>query len=87
MKVHLVDGTYELFRAFFGVPEARDAAGRPVILYITSDHHLAGPTPTPRMWTIARWTGKNWACHQLACRATGDLLCFVDADTLLEPTA
>lgn len=30
MKVHLVDGTYELFRAFFGVPEARDAAGRPV---------------------------------------------------------
>ena len=30
MKVHLVDGTYELFRAFYGVPEARDAAGRPV---------------------------------------------------------
>ncbi len=30
MKIHLVDGTYELFRAFFGVPEARDAAGRPV---------------------------------------------------------
>jgi 5'-3' exonuclease len=30
MKVHLIDGTYELFRAFFGVPEARDAAGRPV---------------------------------------------------------
>jgi 5'-3' exonuclease len=30
MKVHLVDGTYELFRAFFGAPPARDAAGRPV---------------------------------------------------------
>ena len=30
MKVHLVDGTYELFRAFFGVPPAHDAAGRPV---------------------------------------------------------
>ncbi len=30
MKVHLVDGTYELFRAFFGVPPARDADGRPV---------------------------------------------------------
>jgi len=30
MKVHLVDGTFELFRAFFGVPPAHDAAGRPV---------------------------------------------------------
>ncbi len=30
MKVHLVDGTYELFRAFYGVPPAHDAAGRPV---------------------------------------------------------
>jgi 5'-3' exonuclease len=30
MKVHLVDGTYELFRAFFGVPPARDREGRPV---------------------------------------------------------
>jgi 5'-3' exonuclease len=30
LKVHLVDGTYELFRAFFGVPPARDAEGRPV---------------------------------------------------------
>ena len=27
MKVHLVDGTYELFRAFFGAPPAHDAAG------------------------------------------------------------
>lgn len=30
MKVHLVDGTYELFRAYYGAPEAHDAAGRPV---------------------------------------------------------
>ncbi len=30
MKVHLVDGTYELFRAFYAVPAAQDAAGRPV---------------------------------------------------------
>jgi 5'-3' exonuclease len=30
MKVHLVDGTYELFRAFFGAPPARDREGRPV---------------------------------------------------------
>jgi 5'-3' exonuclease len=28
--VHLVDGTYELFRAFFGAPKALDATGREV---------------------------------------------------------
>ena len=30
MQVHLVDGTYELFRAFYGVPPAHDTQGRPV---------------------------------------------------------
>ncbi len=30
MKVHLVDGTYELFRAFYGAPEARGRDGREV---------------------------------------------------------
>jgi 5'-3' exonuclease len=29
VKVHLVDGTYELFRAHFGAPPAQDDAGRP----------------------------------------------------------
>jgi len=31
------------------------------------------------------WSGKNWACHQLSHVATGDILCFVDADTNIEP--
>ena len=30
MDVHLIDGTYELFRHFFAVPSARDADGREV---------------------------------------------------------
>ena len=30
MKVHLVDGTFELFRAYFGAPEARAPDGREV---------------------------------------------------------
>jgi 5'-3' exonuclease len=30
VRVHLVDGTYELFRAYFGAPRAYDASGRPV---------------------------------------------------------
>lgn len=27
------------------------------------------------------WTGKGWACHQLAAQATGEILFFTDADT------
>lgn len=33
------------------------------------------------------WLGKNWACHQLAAQATGEILLFVDADTVLDPEA
>ena len=29
------------------------------------------------------WVGKHWACHQLSSIATGDLLLFLDADTIL----
>lgn len=30
------------------------------------------------------WLGKNWACHQLSEKATGQVLVFIDADTQLE---
>src|SRR5687768_9526728 len=30
MQVHLIDGTYELFRAFYGAPSARTSKGREV---------------------------------------------------------
>jgi len=33
------------------------------------------------------WLGKNWACHQLASAATGQLLLFTDADTRHQPRA
>lgn len=32
----------------------------------------------------SQWLGKPWACHQLAERANGDILVFIDADTRLE---
>ena len=31
------------------------------------------------------WTGKNWACHQLAQAAQGEFLLFTDADTVHGP--
>jgi chlorobactene glucosyltransferase len=33
----------------------------------------------------AGWTGKAWACHQLAQAASGDYLLFTDADTVHKP--
>jgi hypothetical protein len=33
------------------------------------------------------WTGKAWACHVGAAVTTGDLLLFLDADTVLSPGA
>ena len=30
MEVHLIDGTYELFRHYYALPSARDDAGREV---------------------------------------------------------
>ena len=31
------------------------------------------------------WSGKNWACHQLAGAASGSILIFTDADVYWEP--
>jgi chlorobactene glucosyltransferase len=31
------------------------------------------------------WLGKNWACHQLAGQAQGEILVFTDADVLWQP--
>ena len=33
------------------------------------------------------WTGKSWACHQLAAAAGGEYLLFTDADTSHDPAA
>lgn len=40
-----------------------DALGRPVILYLTSRGHEAGPANDPRLWRIAHWTGSAWQHH------------------------
>jgi chlorobactene glucosyltransferase len=35
----------------------------------------------------AGWTGKNWACSQLAAESTGEILIFTDADVHWKPGA
>ena len=37
-----------------------DAAGNPVILYLTSKSFEPGPQHGPRQWKTARWTGRQW---------------------------
>jgi hypothetical protein len=36
MDVHLIDGTYELFRYYFAVPSVTDATGRKLAQYVES---------------------------------------------------
>jgi hypothetical protein len=37
-----------------------DAAGRPVVLHITSSGPNPGPEHGPRVWYTSRWTGSGW---------------------------
>jgi len=55
---------------------ARDAAdGDPKLTVVNGQ-------PLP-----AGWMGKNWACHQMAQQARGEILLFTDADVIWAPTA
>lgn len=42
-----------------------DDQGHPVILYITAADFKPGPSGDPRWWTIAHWTGRDWAIHEV----------------------
>jgi len=57
----------------------------PAILQMLANNNqrLTVLTGSPAPIGIA---GKNWACTQLAERATGELLLFTDADTVHQPT-
>jgi hypothetical protein len=41
-----------------------DAAGRPIVLYLTSDGYEPGPKNDPRTWLTAQWTGDSWRRHR-----------------------
>ena len=41
-----------------------DAAGRPVILFLSSAGVDSGPLPEPRIWITARWDGATWQIRE-----------------------
>ncbi len=60
--------------------DSRDSTGQ-MLAGIESAHLRVLPArPLP-----AGWTGKTWACAQLAAAATGEVLFFTDADTVHAP--
>ncbi|MFB6136374.1 MAG: BNR-4 repeat-containing protein [Halobacteriaceae archaeon] len=44
---------------------ALDAAGRPVVLYVTSGDHAPGPGGDPRRWLVTRWDGRTWRTDEV----------------------
>jgi len=42
-----------------------DAEGHPVILFLTSRGAQSGPQNDPRIWRVARWTGRCWEIHEV----------------------
>jgi glycosyltransferase involved in cell wall biosynthesis len=58
-----------------------DGTGRILAYFQDKDDRLKVLTGEP---LPTGWTGKNWACQQLADAATGDILIFTDADVLWE---
>lgn len=61
---------------------SEDATAEIVAGYANRDARLSLVTGAPMP---DRWFGKPWACQQLAERAEGEILLFVDADTWFEP--
>lgn len=57
-----------------GTPEIATGAAQS-----TPDFHIINGKSLP-----FGWTGKNWACHQLAQAAKGEVLIFTDADVIWE---
>lgn len=72
LEIHLLDDQSE-----DGTGQiARDAAAHDPRFHL----HPGQPLPSG-------WLGKNWACHQLAQTAQGEILLFLDADVQCQPTA
>jgi len=83
----LIEQNYPALEIIVLDDESRDATAEIVrAVGFSSDPEsnrlLLSGAPLP-----AGWTGKSWACHQLAEAARGEYLLFTDADTVHHPEA
>jgi chlorobactene glucosyltransferase len=80
----LLAQAYPAFEVIVLNDQSTDATG-PILAEIQAENPklkiLVGET------LPSGWLGKNWACHQLAMAASGELLLFTDADTWHTPRA
>ncbi len=78
----LVQQDYPLLEMVFVDDDSRDATPQLLASFAQRD---------PRVKVVSTggkpegWNGKQWACHTGAQAASGDWLCFMDADTYAEP--
>ena len=67
-----------------------DAAGHPVILYLTAKSAEPGPAGDPRTWRITRWTGSAWITSDVCTSDhdydTGSLYITENQWTIIGPT-
>lgn len=67
-----------------------DSEGNPIILYLTSDNHLTGPSGGERRWHTLYWTDGDWRESIFAtsthCYDSGSLWVDDDVWTVIAPT-
>src|SRR5262245_48551175 len=72
VKVHLVDGTFELFRCFFGAPRATNRAGREVGAVRGVLHTLVALLREPDVTHVAVAVDQAASPRPSAVRGGGD---------------
>ena len=90
------DHALPAFAACAGLPELRDSwcsttirrtirRASSSISVCQREETSSAPSAREAIRCPPGWTGKGWACHQLAAAARGEYLLFTDADTVHEP--
>ncbi len=81
---YLLDQGYPRLNVLLLDDQSEDGTARAALAAAgqAQNFHLLRGQPLP-----GGWLGKNWACHQLADAATGDILIFSDADVRWHPGA
>ncbi len=78
----LLQQAYPVFDIIVLDDNSTDATGEILARIVQRHAKLAVMQGTPKP---SEWSGKHWACHQLARAAKGELLMFTDADTVHDP--